>query len=141
MTGLLLDTNVLSEAGKPVPDPRMRSFLKEQSNVWLSVVTLHEIEFGICLLQRGRKRSSLESAIESVKAAFGNKILGIGAVEARQAANLRAEAHKHGRDLPLPDALIAATAHHHGLTLATRNISAFDYLGVDVIDPWGSPSR
>ena len=52
------------------------------------------------------------------------------------AARLRAEARKRGRTLHLPDALIAATAKENGLTLATRNVSDFDYLGVAVIDPW-----
>ena len=56
--------------------------------------------------------------------------------EAKLAARLRAEARKHGRTLHLPDALIAATAKENGLTLATRNVCDFDYLGVAVIDPW-----
>lgn len=45
---------------------------------------------------------------------------------------------RRGRVLDLPDALIAATAKEHGLTLATRNISDFDYLGIDVVDPWSA---
>ncbi len=51
---------------------------------------------------------------------------------------MRAQARGQGRVLHLPDALIAATAKEHGLTLATRNLCDFDYLDIDVIDPWNA---
>ena len=53
----------------------------------------------------------------------------------KQHLRIRA-ARKLGRVLHLPDALIAATAKENGLTLATRNVCDFDYLGVAVVDPW-----
>jgi len=65
--------------------------------------------------------------------------LGAGRWEDVTAAQFRAEARQFGRVLHLPDALIAATAKENGLTLATRNIAGFDYLGVAVIDPWAPP--
>ena len=49
---------------------------------------------------------------------------------------MRAEYRRRGRMLHLPDALIAATAKEHGLTLATRNLCDFEHLGIDVVNPW-----
>ncbi len=136
MKRLLLDTNVLSEAGKPAPELRVTSFLQKHTNIFVSVISLHEIEYGTALLPKGRRRMELETAMAAVASAFGSKILAVGEGEARLAARLRAEARKLERVLHLPDALIAATAKENGLTLATRNVSDFDYLGVAVIDPW-----
>ena len=74
--------------------------------------------------------------MNAVVSIFRNRILAVEESEAKLAATLRADARKQGRVLHLPDALIAATAKENGLTLATRNVSDFDYLGVAVIDPW-----
>ncbi len=136
MTRLLLDTNVLSEVGKPAPEPRVAAFLLQHTEIFVSVMTLHEIEFGIALLPAGRRRVELETAMAAVIATLGYNVLAIGEGEARLAASLRADARKQGRVLHLPDALIAATAKENGLTLATRNVSDFDGLGVAIIDPW-----
>ncbi len=136
MKRLLLDTNVLSEVGKPAPEPRVTSFLQKHTEIFVSVITLHEIEYGTALLPKGRRRAELETAMAAVISTLGYNVLAIGESEARLAANLRVDARKQGRVLHLPDALIAATAKENGLTLATRNVSDFDYLGVAVIDPW-----
>jgi toxin FitB len=136
---LLLDTNVLSEAGRPAPEVRVIAFLRAQTDIFVSVISLHEIEYGTALLPKGRRRAELETAMAGVIATLGHNILGIGEREAKLAARLRAEARQQGRALHLPDALIAATAKENGLTLATRNFSDFDYLGVAVIDPWAPP--
>ncbi|MDE0365410.1 MAG: hypothetical protein OXP09_07525 [Gammaproteobacteria bacterium] len=63
-------------------------------------------------------------------------MLPVGRPEARQAAALRARAHRSGRVLDLGDALIAGTASANDLSVATRNVRDFDGLGLDVIDPW-----
>jgi predicted nucleic acid-binding protein len=139
MTRLLLDTNVLSEVGKTAPEPLVTAFLRKHTGIFLSVISLHEIEYGTALLPKGRRRAELETAMAAVVSAFGNNMLAVSESEARSAASLRADARKQGRVLHLPDALIAATAKAHGLKLVTRNISDFDYLGLDVIDPWAPP--
>ena len=85
---------------------------------------------------RDRDAPSWKQAIANVLKQYSHALLPVERAEAQLAARLRAEARKRGRTLHLPDALIAATAKENGLTLATRNISDFDYLGVAVIDPW-----
>ena len=136
MTRLLLDTNVLSEVGKLAPEPRVAAFLLAHTDIFVSVITLHEIEYGIAVLPKSKRRTELETAMAAVISTLGTNVLAIGEREARQAANFRAEARKQGRVLHLPDALIAATAKENGLTLATRNVADFDYLGVAIVDPW-----
>jgi toxin FitB len=136
MTRLLLDTNVLSEIGKPSPEQRVTAFLRKHRDVFVSVISLHEIEYGTALLPVGRRRAELETAMNAVVSIFRNRILAVEESEAKLAATLRADARKQGRVLHLPDALIAATAKANGLALATRNVSDFDYLGIAVIDPW-----
>jgi predicted nucleic acid-binding protein len=139
MKRLLLDTNVLSEAGKPAPKPQVIAFLQKPAEIFTSVIALHEIEYGIALLPKGKRRTELETAMAAVVSVLGTNILPVRDDEAHLAAHFRAEARACGRVLHLPDALIAATAKENGLTLATRNIADFDYLGVAVIDPWALP--
>ena len=136
MTGFVLDTNVLSEAGKPSPNRNVRAFLLHTADLWVSVVSLHEIEYGISLLPEGQRRFKLERDMAAIVKTFGQRFIAVGEDEARRAAHYRATARKRGRILHLPDALIAATAKEHGLTLATRNLRDFDRLGIDVVDPW-----
>ncbi len=69
-------------------------------------------------------------------AQYEDRILPLGRAEARQAAGLRARAHRAGRVLDLGDALIAGTARANDLSVATSNVRDFDGLGLDVIDPW-----
>ncbi len=133
---VLLDTNVLSEAGKPSPDSTVQAFLIGLADLWISVVSIHEIEYGVGLLPLGQRRTGLEKSMAAVMATFGPRVIPVGEYEARRAARFRAESRRRGRVLDLPDALIAATAKEHGLTLATRNISDFHHLGIDVVDPW-----
>ena len=63
MRGFLLDTNVISEIVKPEPDPRVITFLASQSELWVSTVGVHEIEFGRHLLPVGDRRTNLGIAM------------------------------------------------------------------------------
>jgi predicted nucleic acid-binding protein len=138
MTVFILDTNVLSEAGKPSPNRNVRAFLIGLVDLWISVVSIHEIEYGIRLLPSGQRRSGLERSMAAVIATFGSRIMSVGEDEARRAAHFRAESRRRGRMLHLPDALIAATAKEHGLTLATCNLCDFEHLGIEVVNPWAA---
>ena len=136
MSGYLLDTNVVSEIFREAPDLQVRSFLAEQEDLWLSVIALHELEFGLNLLPRGRRREDLRTALSSYVEAYADFILPVTRAEAEQAALLRVQAQRGGRVLHLADALIAGTAIVHNLMLATRNVKDFAALDVNVVNPW-----
>ena len=136
MTGVLLDTNVVSELTRETPDSRVLAFLAGHDDLWLSAVVLHELDFGVGLLPPGRRRDDISAALSAFVTEYEDRILPVGRSEARQAAALRARAHRSGRVLDLGDALIAGTASANDLSVATRNVRDFDGLGLDVIDPW-----
>ena len=136
MTGVLLDTNVVSELTRETPDSRVLVFLAGHDNLWLSAVVLHELDFGVGLLPPGRRRDGISAALSAFVTEYEDRILPVGRSEARQAAALRARAHRSGHVLDLGDALIAGTASANDLSVATRNVRDFDGLGLDVIDPW-----
>ena len=136
MSGFLLDTNVVSELVKPAPEPSVIAFLTSQTDLWLSTIVLHELDFGLNLLPRGRRRDRLSSVLSTFLSEYSDQIIPVDRREAEQAAAMRAQARRLGRVLYLADALIAGTAKAHDLSLATRNVMDFNDLGVEVTNPW-----
>lgn len=136
MRGFLLDTNVVSELAKRAPDPQVVAFLSSRDDLWLSTVVTYELEFGLRLLPVGRRRRQLEDALTAIVTEHQHRLLPVGRREARQGARLRAQAQLAGRIASVSDSLIAGTAAAHDLAIATRNVSDFEGLGVDVVSPW-----
>lgn len=136
MSGVLLDTNIISELTRDVPDMGVRTFLEAQESLWLSAIVLHELDFGVELLPAGRRRDGIAAALSALVADYNDRILPVGRREAACAAALRARANRSGRVLDLGDALIAGTAQANALSLATRNVRDFRDLGLEVINPW-----
>ena len=139
MSGCLIDTNVISELTKASPDSGVVAFLSERDDLWLSPVVVHELEFGLRRLPRGRRRVRIRAALSAFAAAYEDRILPVGRPEAERAAALRAQTHRAGRTLHLGDALIAGTAMARGLSIATRNTGDFKGLAVNVVNPWRTP--
>ena len=139
MAGFLIDTNVVSELTRQVPDLNVIAFLDSQSDIWLSTVVLHELEYGLGILPAGKRRNELSSMITNLVAEYSDRIIPLARAEAQAAAELRAAAKNSGRVLHLGDALIAGTAKMHTLTIATRNIADFNGLGVPITNPWNTP--
>lgn len=133
---ILLDTNVVSEPTRQRPDPAVLTFLAGLPDAFISVVTLHELRFGLLMLPEGQRRSALEQQIGKIGREFSDSILPVGQAEAELAATFRASAQSSGRVLHLADALIAASAQSNSLALATRNTSDFIGLGLRLVDPW-----
>ena len=135
---IVLDTNVVSEAMKPEPNPAVRNWLDEQSpeTLHLSSVTIAELLFGVHALPAGRRRHKLAMALDGILELFDGRVLPFDLDAARHYADLAVKARKAGKSFPTPDGYIAATAVAHGFSVATRDTSAFDAAGVAVIDPW-----
>ena len=135
---ILLDTNVVSEAMKPEPDEAVRAWLDEQAaeTLFLSSVTVAELMFGIGALPDGKRKDKLTDAVEGVMELFADRILPFDTDAARHYAELAVKARAAGKGFPTPDGYIAAIAASRGFVVATRDTSAFDAAGLEVIDPW-----
>jgi predicted nucleic acid-binding protein len=133
----LLDTNVVSKLRRPhKAAPRVRAWAGQapRASFYLSVVTILEIEKGILLVERRdeRQAESLRGWLDSeLLTRFDGRILAIDLVIARRCAALHVPDRRPDRD-----ALIAATALVHGMTLVTRNAADFEGTGVAVLNPW-----
>ena len=119
--------------------PRFSTSLAGHRDLWLSVIVLYELDFGIGLLPSGRRRDDISTAVTMLAAEYEDCILPVGRPEAKQAATLKAQAQRSGRTPDLGDALIAGTALANDLALATRNVRDFEGLGLHAIDPWTAP--
>ena len=139
MTGYLLDTNVIYELTRAVPHPRVVGFLNEHADLWLSSIVLHELEYGMQLLPHGRRRDLLRTMQLNIVSAFDSYILPLDRPAAESAAELRAQARRSGRVVDVGDALIAGIARANGLTIATRNVTDYLAMEVEVTNPWEWP--
>jgi len=132
----LLDTNVLSETRKRQPEAGVANWIAATppDRLHVSVLTLGEIEQGIARV-RGREdrnqASALERWLRDVQAGFEDRVLPVtlpvAAAWSRQ---------QYTRPLPVIDALLAATARVHDLTVVTRNVKDFELTGVQVLNPF-----
>lgn len=143
MAGYLLDTNVISEMTKRQPHVNVAAFLSREEDLWIPVLVTHELEYGVRRLPYEEKRYRLELAITVLIAEFDDHIIPLYRDAADLAAEFRAHAEWEQRKLTMADALIASTAVTQGLILVTRNVKDFDYLSVEIVNPWlsGRPSR
>jgi toxin FitB len=134
---ILLDTNVVSEAMKPEPDPAVRSWLDEQTaeTLFLSSVTIAELMFGIGSLPKSKRKDRLTAALDGMLDLFAGRILSFD-TGARRYADLAVKARAAGKGFPTPDGYIAAIAAAHDFAVASRDASAFAAAGLAVIDPW-----
>ena len=139
MNGYLLDTNCISEAVRPRPEPRVMSWLRaaDEAMLFLSVLTLGEIRKGVASLAQSRRRTLLESWLNTeLRARFSARILVVDAAIADRWGLLAARAKKKGQTLSAIDGLLAATAIHHNLTIVSRNENDFGGMQVQVLNPW-----
>jgi predicted nucleic acid-binding protein len=135
----LLDTNVVSEWVKARPNPGVIAWLSDadEDRVFVSVVTLAELRYGIERLAGGRRRKRLDAwLVGELPLRFEGRILSIDEVTTDAWGRVVARGEAAGRPIGIIDAFIAATAEVHGLTLVTRNVSDFEPLVSAVFNPW-----
>ena len=131
----LLDTNVVSELRRPRPNPSVVRWITDApaDRLFLSAVTVGEIQAGIEIIRRqdADKASELEAWLDGVvMTSYG--VLSMDATIFREWARIM---HRRSRTL-VEDAMIAATAMIHGLTVVTRNVRDFRGFGVELLDPF-----
>lgn len=131
----LVDANVLSEATKSDPDPRVLEWLiRHEREIAVDPIILGEIRFGILLLPKGKRRARLErwyqEGIERIHCLPWDSATGL------KWAELLAELRTSGRSMPIKDSLIAATALVHDLVVVTHNRRDFEKAGVEIVDPF-----
>ena len=136
---ILLDTNVLSELMRPVPEVRVGRWLagRLDGDVCISAITEAELRYGAALLPPGRRRSALVGAIEAMLGEdFAGRILPFDSEAAVAFAGIAAGRREAGRPISQADAQIAAIARSRGAALATRNVADFERCGIVVVNPW-----
>lgn len=136
---IVLDTNVVSEALKPIRDQRVLDWLNSQSaaTLYSTSVTLAEMLIGIELLPEGKRKTSLTAMLAEVSGRlFADRILPFEARMARTMAEVNRMAVSKGHNILFADCQIAAIAAFHGFSVATRDEAPFRAAGLTVINPW-----
>jgi toxin FitB len=135
----LIDTNAISEAAKPHPNPQVMAFLREteEDSLFISVITLGELRQGVALMPDSKAKSALDSWLRlDLVEGFSARIIDIAAPVANVWGELMAGSKRRGIGLHAIDGFLAATALAHNQTLVTRNIKDFEALGLPLLNPW-----
>jgi predicted nucleic acid-binding protein len=137
----LLDTCVISELIRPTPTPSVIEWMDDASEeaLYLSVLTLGELEKGIARLRDARRRAKLTSWVRrELSLRFEGRVLAVDLPVAERWGTLVGESEAKGRPLPVIDSLLAATSLQHDLIVVTRNTADFERCGARCFDPWAS---
>ncbi len=135
----LLDTCVISELVRSEPNSGLLRWFSDQDEdrLYLSVLTMGELEKGVEKLAPSRRKTSLGKWVrEDLARRFGDRLLPIDLSVTQRWGAIAGASERKGRPLPVMDSLIAATAMAHGLTVVSRNVSDFDRCGVQCVNPW-----
>ncbi len=135
----LLDTCVISELARPAPDAGVVRWLEQadETGLYLSVLTLGELEKGIARLAASARRKKIESWVrEELAERFSGRLLAVDQRVAERWGRLSGDSESRGEPLPVIDALIAATSLVHGLEVATRNTADLERCGALCFNPW-----
>jgi predicted nucleic acid-binding protein len=133
----LLDTNIVSETAKDHGDTAAARFLRSVSPqyLYLSIITIEEVLFGIRVLVPGPKRTRLERWFEgNIMRTFSDRVFEVDFRITDACATKLASARRKGKNPSFADALIAATASVHGLSVVTLNRKDFAPLDVPLVD-------
>ena len=135
----LLDTCVISEVIKRKPSSNVIKWIKqeEESNFFISVLTIGELHKGIEKLDKSKRKEELHNWVENdLKERFCNRIIDIDMQVAMIWGKIQGMTERVGKPMPAIDSLIAATGITHHLTVVTRNTSDMKESGAVLLNPW-----
>jgi toxin FitB len=134
----LSDTCALSEFLKKTPDEKVLRWFENQieESLYISVLSVGEINKGIAKLPVSKRKTELEEWLEAVVFRYDKRILPVSLTIAIRWGKLIAALEAKGRVLPYSDSLIAATALEHDLTIITRNERDFADTGAKILNIW-----
>ncbi len=134
---IFLDTNVISETFRKLPDEAVISWLSRyDAEIALSTVAIAEIAFGIQKIVPDQRATRLEQRLSEWRHRFADRIFGLTEEAALDYGQLMGAAKRQRRPMSTADGMIAAIARVNGGRLATRNLSDFRETGLDLISPW-----
>jgi toxin FitB len=136
---IILDTNVISEAITPKPEPRVLRWLDRQhsQDLYLTSIAAAEMLAGVQKLPSGRRKYGISFAIDEIlNVTFAGRILIFDIATARSYATVYEGLRKTGFNADMADVQIAAIAQLHGARVATRDVKPFRAAGLNVINPW-----
>ena len=136
---ILVDTNVVSEVMKVAPSETVVTWLnnQESSSLFISTITIGEIEYGLRILPAGKRRMLLKERFERfISLAFAQRVLPYDEPAARTYGDIMGFRKEIGHPMSIPDGQIAAIAKINGLTISTRNTSDFEDCGIELVDPF-----
>ena len=136
---IILDTNVIAELMREVPDTKVASWIQgiDAQNLALTVIAIAEILRGIERLPKGKRRQRLEQSFkEFIQKGFNGRIFPFDEAAAYLYGGLAAFREKSGFSVDPVDLMIASIAKNLHASIATRNIKDFEGCGINLIDPW-----
>jgi predicted nucleic acid-binding protein len=138
LSDYLLDTNVVSEFDRPRPNRGVLEWFAacNEESLYLSVLTVGEIQRGIARLRDAVKQAKLASSLSGLRLRFRGRILAIDESIAERWGRLTGELMMDGARADVVDSLIGATALRHDLTVVTRNDAHFRFPGLTIINPF-----
>lgn len=138
----LLDTCLISEAFKNKPNQHVLDWLgsRDEQNLYLSVLTLGEIEKGINKNKDPVRQKKLRHWLEQdLQERFRHRILPVDLKVALKWGAIQAKAEQAGASIPAIDGLIAATGLVYGCTVVTRNVDDMRQSQAELLNPWDEP--
>ena len=135
---IILDTNIVSALMVSPPEKLLLSWLDRQPrlSVWITSVTILEVEYGLQIMPLGKRRSALVEAFGHFLGKLEERIASFDASSATHTADLMAARKRVGRPRDVRDTMIAGIAVARHATLATRNTAHFQDLPIEVVNPW-----
>ena len=136
---IVVDTNVVSEPLRRVPEPRVIEWLGAQAleTLYLSAITVAELRFGVQSLPVGRRRDRLHEDLErTLLPFFAGRVLAFDLAASQSYAELMAKARSTGQTISTSDGYIAGTAAANAMMVATRDTTPFDAAGLKTVNPW-----